>query len=91
LIKSKYLYSDLNLFFDAGLAWTKDKFPWLSNSDIRFYWNPDPNYYTPIYSLGASLRINLFGYAILEPYIALPFQLEDVPFSTGFVISGGGW
>ncbi|MEE4198036.1 MAG: basic secretory protein-like protein [Bacteroidales bacterium] len=91
LIKSKYLYSDLNLFFDAGLAWTKDKFPWLSNSDVRFYWNPDPSYYTPIYSLGASLRINLFGYAVLEPYIAIPFQLEEVPFSTGFVISGGGW
>ncbi|MFP4025912.1 MAG: basic secretory protein-like protein [Thiohalospira sp.] len=91
LIKSRYLYSDLNLFFDAGVAWTKDKFPWLSNSDIRYYWNPDSDYYTPICSLGASLRINLFGYAILEPYIAIPFQLEDVPFSTGFVISGGGW
>ncbi|HKL09767.1 MAG TPA: basic secretory protein-like protein [Bacteroidales bacterium] len=91
LIKSKYLYSDLNLFFDAGVAWTKDKLPWVSSSDVRFKWEPDPNYYTPITSLGASLRINLFGYAVLEPYIAVPFQLEDVSFSTGFVISGGGW
>ncbi|MBU8891989.1 MAG: hypothetical protein KOO66_04375 [Bacteroidales bacterium] len=91
LIKSKYLYSDIVLFFDAGVSWTKDKFPWLSTSDIRFYWNPTPDYYTPIYSLGASLRINLFGYAILEPYIALPFQIGDVTYSTGLLISGGGW
>jgi outer membrane protein assembly factor BamA len=91
LIKSGYLFSDIILFFDAGLTWNKDKFPWLSTSDIRYYWNPTPNYYTPIYSLGASIRINLFGYAILEPYIAMPFQINDVTYSTGFIISGGGW
>lgn len=91
LIKSGYLYSDIVLFFDAGVSWTKDRFPWLKSSDIRYYWNPDPEYYTPIYSLGASLRINLFGFAILEPYIAIPFQLEDAGYSTGFFISGGGW
>jgi len=91
LIKSGYLYSDIVLFFDAGLAWSKDRFPWLQSSDIRYYWNPNPNYYTPIYSLGASLRINLFGYAILEPYIAMPFQLDNVSYTTGFIISGGGW
>ncbi len=91
LIKSGYLFSDIVLFFDAGLAWSKDRFPWLKSSDIRYYWNPSPNYYTPIYSLGASLRINLFGYAILEPYIAMPFQLDNVDYTTGFIISGGGW
>ena len=91
LIKSGYLFSDIVLFFDAGVTWKKDKFPWLESSDIRYYWNPNPNYYTPIYSLGASLRINLFGYAILEPYIAMPFQLENVTYTTGFIISGGGW
>lgn len=91
LIKSGFLYSDIVLFFDAGIAWTHDKFPWLETSDIRYYWNANPNYHTPVYSLGASLRINLFGYAILEPYIAIPFQLENVSYSTGFIISGGGW
>ncbi len=91
LIKSGYLFSDIILFFDAGLTWNKDKFPWLSTSDIRYYWNPTANYYTPIYSLGASLRINLFGLAILEPYIAMPFQLSGVTYSTGLIISGGGW
>ncbi len=91
LIKSGYLFSDIILFFDAGVSWTDDKFPWLESSDIKFYWNPNSNYYTPIYSLGASIRINLFGYAILEPYIAMPFQLKNVTYSTGFIISGGGW
>ncbi|HAF29822.1 MAG TPA: tolB protein precursor [Bacteroidales bacterium] len=91
LIKSGFLYSDIILFFDAGVAWTKDRFPWLESSNIRYYWNPNPNYYTPIYSLGASLRINLFGIAILEPYIAIPFQLQNVNYATGFIISGGGW
>lgn len=91
LMKSGYLFSDIILFFDAGLAWKKDRFPWLKSSDVRFSWDPNSNYYTPIYSLGASLRINLFGYAILEPYIAMPFQLDDLNYSTGFIISGGGW
>lgn len=91
LIKSGYLYSDLVLFFDAGVSWSKDRFPWLESSNIRYYWNPNPNYYTPIYSAGASIRINLFGMAILEPYIAFPFQLDNVNYSTGFIISGGGW
>lgn len=91
LIKSGFLFSDVVLFFDAGVSWSKDRFPWLESSDIRYYWNPNPNYYTPIYSLGASLRINLFGIAILEPYIAMPFQLDNVNYTTGFIISGGGW
>ena len=91
LIKSGYLFSDIILFFDAGIAWTSDRFPWLESSDIRYYWKPNPNNNTPIYSLGASIRINLFGYAILEPYIAMPFQLDNVAYSTGFIISGGGW
>ena len=91
LFKSGYLFSDLVLFFDAGISWSKDRFPWLKSSDIRYYWNPNPGYYTPIYSAGASIRINLFGMAILEPYIAFPFQLDNVSYSTGFIISGGGW
>lgn len=91
LIKSGYLFSDLVFFFDAGLSWAKDKMPWDRRSDVRFSWNPDYRYYTPIFSAGASIRINLFGMAILEPYIALPFQLSDVDYSTGFIIHGGGF
>ena len=91
IIKSGYLFSDLIFFFDAGLSWAKNEMPWNKSSDVRFQWKPDDNYYTPVFSAGASIRINLFGMAILEPYIALPFQLDNVDYSTGFIIHGGGF
>lgn len=62
VIKSNFLISDLNLFFDAGLAFYE--FDELKKSSA--------NYHEPIFSTGASLRVNLFGYLVLEPYLALP-------------------
>ncbi|WP_369414076.1 hypothetical protein [Desertivirga xinjiangensis] len=32
----------------------------------------------PAMSAGLSLRVNVFGYFILEPYAAIPFQRTDV-------------
>jgi len=34
----------------------------------------DGSYRFPVISTGASLRINLFGYLVLEPYFAFPLQ-----------------
>lgn len=90
LIKSGLFYSDLILFFDGGLAWNTES-PFSNNSGIKFTWEPDYNYYVPVFSTGLSLRINLFGYAILEPYIAIPFQQQGVFSVFGLNISGGGW
>jgi len=99
-IKSKFLFSELNLFFDAGLAWN-------SGNTIKFQKSPDLLYYQPriddnnqpvldssgkpiidaVYdakqrvpalSAGISLRVNLFGALILEPYYAFPFNRTDV-------------
>ncbi|WP_345331340.1 DPP IV N-terminal domain-containing protein [Mucilaginibacter defluvii] len=102
-IKSNFLFTDLNLFFDAGLAWN-------AGNQIKFQRGPDflgydvlrdesgqpvldPNGQTyqdlnaPLYnnnqrvpalSAGISLRVNLFGALILEPYFALPFNRTDV-------------
>lgn len=70
MIKSKWLLTDLNLFFDSGLAWSSgDKIIFNRNDsmvslDQRF----------PVYSTGLSLRINVLGALILEPYFAIPFQ-----------------
>ncbi len=64
LIKSNFLFSDLNLFFDAGVAWFD--FNQLGGDEGRF-----PNV-SPLYSTGASLRVNLFGSLIIEPYYAIP-------------------
>lgn len=68
LIKSKLFYTDLNLFFDSGLAWNK-------GDVVRLRWNPvEFKERNPIFSAGASLRLNLFGALVIEPYYAFPFQ-----------------
>ena len=67
LIKSKFLFTDLNLFVDGGLAWRSfDQFQ--SNSETGV------SEVLPVFSVGASVRVNLFGAMILEPYYAIPLQ-----------------
>ena len=78
-IESRFLLSDLNFFFDAGLAWTED-------SEVKFKSQPNgvllangtPIERVPAMSAGVSLRVNLFNAFILEPYYAFPFQRKDV-------------
>lgn len=109
VIKSKFLFTDLNLFFDAGLAW---------NAGDKIYFRKDPpvigqvpvldangnqqvvngvpvtsSVYgrVPATSAGVSLRVNVFGYFILEPYLAYPFNRTDIAkpvFGLGFT---PGW
>jgi len=83
LIGSKYFFSDLALFYDAGLSF--DEFAHLSgegelvqvtriNDDgmpSTFEENRRP---ALLMSAGVSLRVNLFGYIIAEPYFAVPIQ-----------------
>ncbi len=64
LIPVGFFFSDLNLFFDSGVAWFD--FNQLSDSSNRF---PSAS---PVFSAGASLRVNLFGSLIVEPYYAIP-------------------
>jgi Tol biopolymer transport system component len=69
LIKSKVIYTELALFADAGVAWTKDNWP-------KFRWKPEnTTQKIPVVSTGVSLRINLFGAMVIEPFYAIPFQL----------------
>ncbi len=67
LITSGFLFTEAALFFDGGLAWNKSKDITLDPDKIssgkRF----------PVFSTGASMRINLFGAMVLEPYFAFPF------------------
>jgi hypothetical protein len=111
--KSKILFTELNLFFDAGLAWNK-------GNQIKFQSSPDLTGYTPLLdangnpvvdkngngvlspvynqnqrvpalSAGISLRVNVFGFFVLEPYLAIPFNRTDVTkpvFGLGFT---PGW
>ncbi|HOV84320.1 MAG TPA: hypothetical protein PLE52_05875 [Paludibacteraceae bacterium] len=67
-IKSDIFLTDLNLFFDAGVAWNKGE-------TVKFHWQPSNfDERIPVCSAGVSLRINLFGYLVIEPYYAFPFQ-----------------
>jgi len=67
LIKSNFLVTDLNLFFDAGLAFYE--FDELKKGS--------QNYHEPIFSTGVSLRVNLFGYLVLEPFFAIPLTAPE--------------
>jgi hypothetical protein len=65
LIKSGFLFSDLNFFIDGAIAWNDfDQFNPPEDSGILEA--------EPIFSMGASLRVNLFGAIIVEPFYAVP-------------------
>jgi Tol biopolymer transport system component len=85
LIKSKYLYTDLALFVDGGLIWDSHHMPefkWQSTSDDDRI---------PLFSTGASIRVNIFGYLVIEPFYAFPLQnggFKNGAFGINFV---PGW
>lgn len=72
-IKSGFLFTDLNLFFDAGVAWGH----YYDYNDY-LYKNRTLDKSTVVTSTGVSLRVNLFGQLIIEPYYAFPLQLKGV-------------
>jgi len=74
-IKLNSIMSELSLFLDAGMAW-------FSDNDLSLTYDINkPLTKIPVYSIGASLRVNLFGAIVIEPYYAWPFQGNG--FSTG--------
>ncbi len=105
VIKSGLLFSDLNVFFDAGLSWSGGDRIKLSGGISQIGTEPivdgegnqvgtRPVYEDvriPVMSAGVSLRVNLFGALILEPYYAIPFQRSDVKFGTFGLNFAPGW
>jgi Tol biopolymer transport system component len=71
LIKSKFFLADLNLFFDAGMAWSREN---RINLDMRPTMTAGDISRSPIMSTGVSLRVNVLGYLVMEPYYAFPLQ-----------------
>ncbi|WP_020568905.1 PD40 domain-containing protein [Neolewinella persica] len=83
LIKSKFLFSDLNFFVDGGLAFTNiDQF---GGPTFTLDQNGEPliNPTTgepyiaspgvkPIFTAGVSARVNVFGQLVVEPFLAKP-------------------
>jgi hypothetical protein len=67
LIKSNFLITDLNLFFDAGLSFYEE-------GDLK---KDAFIQHVPILSTGISMRVNLMGYLVVEPYFALPLSAPE--------------
>ena len=69
LIGSNALFTDLNLFFDAGMAF--NDFGDIGDESLGL------NEPLLAMSAGVSVRLNLFGALILEPYWAFPIGQEN--------------
>ncbi len=68
LVPINFLLTDLNLFFDAGLGF-------FEFSDLKSTGeSPFFVQHKPLLSTGVSLRVNLFGALVLEPYWAYPIS-----------------
>ena len=68
LLPINFLLTDLNLFFDAGLGF-------FEFSDLKPTGeSPFFVQHKPLLSTGVSLRVNLFGALVLEPYWAYPIS-----------------
>jgi outer membrane protein assembly factor BamA len=88
LIGSQYLFTDLAFFFDAGMAF--DEFSHISDGK-PYNVGGQTVFIKPelAMSVGASVRINLFGAMILEPYWAYPLQTNSsIVFGLNFI---PGW
>lgn len=98
-ITSRFLFSDLNAFFDIGLAYDNDskvafrKTPrQLGTAQNQFTGNIENVFErVPAMSAGLSLRVNVFGYFVLEPYYAFPFQRTDVNGGVFGLTFSPGW
>jgi len=98
VLPSKFLFSELNLFFDAGLAWNAGDNISLSNQVQRTGFDPITNRPTfsktsriPALSAGISARIQMLGYLVLEPYFAYPFTRSDVTLPVFGLAFSPGW
>jgi outer membrane protein assembly factor BamA len=67
LIPSGFFFTEAAFFFDSGLAWSDQRSPTLNPENI----GANKNF--PVFSTGASVRVNLFGAMVIEPYYAFPF------------------
>jgi len=68
-IRSRFFFTELSLFTDGGVAWGDPLSP--SNQPKDDIIPKDSRF---ILSSGVSLRVNLFGYIVIEPYFAIPWQ-----------------
>jgi hypothetical protein len=85
MFKSGFLFSDLNFFVDAGMAWSQDR-TFIEGPNVS------PSMAAkPLISAGASLRVNLFGYLIVEPFYAIPLEKNGLKLANFGLNLAPGW
>ncbi len=84
LLNFPYLPTELTLFSDAGLAWNEGDNPFKL---LEFADNLANR--VPVVSAGASARMNILGYIILEVFYAYPFQRPEKGGHFGVQLSPG--
>ncbi|MFN2457813.1 MAG: DPP IV N-terminal domain-containing protein [Chitinophagaceae bacterium] len=84
-VKSRFLMTELNLFTDGGIAW----------GNVNAFGTRGGNLLQKnskfVLSSGVSLRVNVFGYLVVEPYLAVPWQnggFSNTSFGLNFI---PGW
>ncbi len=82
LVSFPYLPTELALFADGGVAWSKDSSPTLK-------FERDTNEHVPVFSAGMAARVNILGYIVLESYYAYPFQRPKAGWQLGFRLAPG--
>ncbi|HEY4304757.1 MAG TPA: hypothetical protein VGM82_09840 [Gemmatimonadaceae bacterium] len=105
LINFPFLPTEVAPFFDAGVAYTNSQGPDFrfstsdnnvpakcqssntANSSIQAYYPCTSR--IPVFSTGVSFRFNLLGYAIMEAYLAHPFQRPQKNWLWGFQLAPG--
>ncbi len=86
-IKSKFLLSDINFFFDIGAAF--EEWSHFKDGETIIINRPGEGLVAEVHkpkiamSTGLSLRVNLFNAMIVEPYFAYPLQ-KNSKFVFGF-------
>ncbi|SOE23980.1 WD40-like Beta Propeller Repeat [Spirosomataceae bacterium TFI 002] len=88
LIKFNYVPSDINFFVDGGMVWSKQSTSGNPDRPLDFV---NTVLKDPVISTGMSLRVNVLGYVILEPYFAIPFydgKKQDMVTGINFMVAG---
>lgn len=102
LLNFPYLPLEVSPFFDAGIAWMAGQSPDLrftreansipascDNQTTQQGFSIPCAERIPVFSTGVSFRFNVFGYMILETYVAHPFQRPTKNWVVGVQLAPG--
>ena len=74
LINFGYIPTELTLFGDVGTSWGESRTRFIFGADGVEELGRSFDDQKPLFSVGASLRVNVLGAIILEPYYAIPLS-----------------